>query len=145
MSKKQLEITDFPLITRIPVQWNDMDAAAHVNNLVYLRWCETSRVEYFERMKMNIAFRGAGTGPILSYQDGKYIFPMTYPDVAIIGTRTLEVLEDRFILQAAVFSEKYERIAAISTQVIVPYDYEKLSKVVLPGEWVKAITEIEAN
>ncbi|PHI19993.1 acyl-ACP thioesterase [Lewinellaceae bacterium SD302] len=144
MPKEQLKLSDFPLQTRIPVQWNDMDAAAHVNNLVYLRWCETARVEYFEKMKMNISFRGAGTGPILSYQDGKYIFPMTYPDVAIIGTRTLEVLKDRFVLQAGVFSEKHKRIAAISTQVIVPYDYELLRKVDLPAEWVEAIERIES-
>ncbi len=116
-----------------------MDSALHVNNLVYLRWAETARVLYFGAIGVNTDFAPGGTGAILAWQDCKYTYPMTYPDTAIVGVRTLEIREDRFVLQTAVFSERHDRLAAVSEQVIVPYDYGKLAKAPLPPAWVKGI------
>ena len=38
---------NWPVTTEIPVLWGDMDAFGHVNNIIYLKWCETSRIELF--------------------------------------------------------------------------------------------------
>lgn len=122
-----------------------MDAAAHVHNLVYLRWCESARVAYFEEMGMDLSFRDNVAGPILGFQNCKYIFPITFPDNAIVGIRCIEAKEDRIVLQAAVFSERHDRIAAISVQEIVPYNYAELRKVALPEAWKTAIKRIEDN
>ena len=134
-----IRLTDFPTLHRFPVHWGDMDSAKHVNNLMYLRWAETARVLYFEAIGVNTDFAPGGTGAILAWQDCKYTYPMTYPDTAIVGVRTLEIREDRFVLQTAVFSERHDRLAAVSEQVIVPYDYGKLEKAPLPPAWVKEI------
>ena len=122
----------------IPVQWGEMDAARHVNNLVYLRWCESSRIDYFMKCGINSEFKDA-VGPILSYQDCKYIFPMTFPDTAIITCSIHEIKEDRFILKSEVHSKKYTRIAAVSYQTIVPYDYKSLKKAPIPAAWMDAM------
>jgi len=116
-----------------------MDAARHVNNLVYLRWSESGRIAYFNKIKVNPSFSGADTGPILGWQDCKYIYPMTFPDTAIVGVRTLEILEDRLIMESAIFSERVNRIAAVSKQIIVPYSYAELKKVPLPQSWIEGI------
>ena len=128
---------DFPHLYDFPVHWGDMDSAKHVNNLVYLRWAETVRVHYFEAIGVNTSFgpEGGGTGAILAWQDCKYTFPMTYPDTARVGARTIEVLEDRFIIQTAIFSTRHQRLAAVTQQTIVPYDYGALRKVALPEDW----------
>ena len=39
----------WPVTLEIPVQWGEMDAFGHVNNVVYLRWFESVRIAYFER------------------------------------------------------------------------------------------------
>lgn len=126
-----------------PVHWGDMDAARHVNNLVYLRWAESSRLAYFERMKITNSF-SKGIDPILGWQECKYIFPMVYPDVALVGVRAIEIKADRFILESAIFSQQNQRVAAIVRQSIVPYDYEQLKKADLPEDWVQRIREIGA-
>ncbi len=136
-----IQLSDFATLHRFPVHWGDMDSAQHVNNLMYLRWAETARVLYFEAIGVNTAFAPGGTGAILAWQDCKYTYPMTYPDTAVVGVRTVEIQEDRFILQTAVFSERHDRLAAVSEQVIVPYDYGKLAKAPLPPAWVKGIEE----
>jgi len=134
MSKK-ITLQDYTHITKLPVQWGDMDAARHVNNLIYLRWSESGRIAYFNAMGMNPSFSGSDTGPILAWHDCKYIFPMTFPDIAIVGVRTLEILKDRLIMESGIFSERENRIAAISKQIIVPYSYAELKKVPLPQSW----------
>ena len=134
---------DFRIFDRFPVHWGDMDAARHVNNTVYLTWTESCRLTYLRAMGVSTSFSGPEAGPILSYVDCKYIFPMTYPDTAIVGMRTLELRADRVIMQSAVFSEVHDRIAALSEQHLVTYDYGALRKVPLPEQWRRAIAKIE--
>ena len=138
--KKELE--NYKVITNIPVQWADMDAARHVYNLMYMRWAEAGRLLYFEKMKMDTSFSGH-QGPILGWQDCKYIYPMTYPDTAIVGARLLEIRKDRLVIECAVFSQKHKRITALSRQEIIPYDYIDLKKIPLPNTWLEAIKKIE--
>ncbi|OAV44461.1 thioesterase family protein [Lewinella sp. 4G2] len=139
----RLSPEDFKITTEFPTHWGDMDSARHINNIIYLRWAETARVIYFKAMGMNIEFAGAGAGAILAWQDCKYIFPMVHPDVAVVGVRCTEVLEDRFTLQTAVFTKEHGRIAAITHQSIVPYDYAKLKKVPMPQEWKDSIAALD--
>ncbi len=131
-------------IIKIPAQWGEMDAANHINNLIYLRWAESARIDYFAKIGMNISFQKS-IGAILAWQECKYIFPMTFPDTAVLGTRTIEVLEDRFIMECSVFSEKHQRLAAVSKQSIVAYDYTTLKKASLPAEWLEGIEAIRGE
>lgn len=135
--KKQL--TDYPLQYQYLVQWGDMDAAQHINNLVYMKWAESARIKVFEHYFGNTFDFSKGIGPILAWQDCKYIFPMTYPDTAIIGVKIVEVLSDRFIMETAVFSKKHNRIASFGQQTIMAYDYGALKKVALPEVWEEGL------
>lgn len=136
-------ISDYKTTFEFEVHWGDMDAANHVNNLIYLKWTETARILYFEKVGIDISFRSADAGPILGWQDCKYIFPITFPDTAIIGVKTTEILEDKFMMECAVFSKKHNRIAAISSQSIVPYDYLKFKKIAIPQHWIENIERLD--
>ncbi len=126
-----------------PVLWGQMDAAHHVNNLEYMRWAESARIHYFEIMGMDTSFSGDGAGPILAWQDCKYVFPVTYPDTVTVGVRTTEIREDRFIMQCVIVSDRHQRIAAISEQSIIPYSYQALKKITMPETWIQKIKEID--
>lgn len=139
----RVSIDNFNVIEKYLVHWGDMDAANHVNNLIYLKWAESARVAYCEKADINLSFHRGTIGPILAWQDCKYIFPMTYPDTAIIGVRASEVQEDRIFIESAIFSEKHQRIVALSKQSIIPYDYGQLRKAPIPAIWIKSIEEIE--
>ena len=58
-------LTGYPVVTTIPVLWGDQDAFGHVNNLAYLRWAETARVEYLLRVAMFPSLPPSGIAPIL--------------------------------------------------------------------------------
>lgn len=133
MIKTYPEIELAPVVIEVPVLWGDMDSAKHVNNLIYLGWSETARIQLFERL-MDVTFE-AEEGPILGWQDCKYIFPMTYPDQALITAQVVELKTDRFEMVSKIYSVKYARIAAISYQSIIPYDYVNFKKIELPEHW----------
>ncbi len=141
----RLTLNDFTIKVSLPVQWGDMDAANHVNNAVYMRWVESARLAYFTKMGMDTSFRGQDAGPILAWQDCKYIFPVTYPDTVIVGARTLQVEADRFRMECGIFSEKHDRLVAIAKQVIVPYNFKQLQKTTMPEAWLLGIDRIEAG
>ena len=138
------ELAEFPVRMEIPVQWGDMDSARHVNNIMYLRWSESARILYFEKIALNTSFTNS-IGPILGWQDAKYIFPMTYPDRALIGIRVEEIKSDRFVMITHIYSERHQRLAVISKQAIVPYDYENLVKAAIPQAWLENIERVEES
>ena len=143
MARRDIKKEDFNVFDEYEVHWGDMDAARHVNNLVYLKWSETIRIDYFDRLGMHTGFDETAVGPILGWQDCKYLYPITYPDKVWVGLRTSEIREDRFILECAVFSKTANKLASVSHHTVIPYDYGKLSKAPMPDAWLKAIKALE--
>ena len=140
----QEDLAQFKFTMTYDIQWGDMDAAQHVNNVNYLRLGESARIGYFAEMGMDLSF-SEGVGPILGYQDCKYLLPMTFPDTAIIACRTLSIAEDRFTMECKIFSERHQRLSALSEQVIIPYDYNTLARAKMPEHWLAAITQLEGK
>lgn len=138
----KVSLESYKVKERYPVHWGDMDAANHVNNLIYLRWAESARIAFVKAMDISTSFSTADIGPILGWQECKYIFPITFPDTVIVGIRCFEILEDRFKLECGIFSERHDRLAAISRQDIIPYDYGTLKKVVLPEKWKELLEKL---
>ena len=138
-------LKEFPVVTTIQVRWGEMDAANHVNNVLYFRWSETARFDYFEQLNIPVVPGGDGIGLILGWQDCKYILPIVYPDKIFIGTRLKNLEEDRFILESHFFSEKYQRLAAIAQHRIVPYDYRAKKKAPVSKEVKDLILKKEEN
>ena len=134
MEETEAFIAEFPVNIEIDVQWGDMDAAQHVNNTVYLKWTESSRIYFFQKLGFGVKPKKGEVGFILGFQDCKYIFPVTFPDTVIVGVKVTDIGKDRVLLQSHVFSKKHRRLAAISNQTIVTYDYSTLQKVDVPEE-----------
>jgi acyl-CoA thioester hydrolase len=134
----------FPVITEIKVRWGEMDAANHVNNVLYFRWAEAARFDYFEQLNIPVAPDEDGIGLVLGWQDCKYIVPVIYPDRIFLGTRTKSFERDRFIMETHFFSQKYNRLVAIGQHSIVCYDYNNRQKVLVPESLQASIEAYEA-
>lgn len=135
---------EFPVTTAIPVQWGEMDAAGHVNNVVYLRWFEHARVAYLDELNYPVVLEQEGLpGVILAKQDCKYLFPVRYPDTIYMGITVTEVGKDRFTMHCKMYSEAHQRLAAIANAVIVTYDYKKQKKAVIPDRLRLGIQQLE--
>lgn len=123
----------FPVSVSIRVAWGEMDALQHVNNIVYFRYFETSRLAYFEKIGFMDAAQRGGIGPILAETSCRFRKPLTYPDTIWIGVKADAVGNDRFMMRMCLVSEKLQMIAAEGTALIVAYDYAAKRKVDLPA------------
>ncbi|MSP97511.1 MAG: acyl-CoA thioesterase [Betaproteobacteria bacterium] len=61
----------------IPIRWGDMDAMGHVNNTVYFRFMEQTRISWIDAMRAMLAAEGAGT--VIASTCCNYRKPFTYP------------------------------------------------------------------
>jgi acyl-CoA thioester hydrolase len=62
----------------IPVRWGDMDALQHVNNTVYFRFIESSRVEWLRTLG---AFKPlSDEGPVVVNAFCNFLRQVSYPD-----------------------------------------------------------------
>lgn len=134
----------FPVVWSHQVEWHDLDAARHVNNVSYVRWCESARVEYFHALGFDIMSNGR-PGVILGYQDCKYIYQVSLPDTVHIGIRAKKIEEDRVELYAELYSEKHQRIVATHHARMVCFDYGSQAKCPWPEAWLAQMTTLEAQ
>ena len=62
----------------IPIRWGDMDAMGHVNNTVYFRYMESTRIEWLSGLG-----HGAGLvhdeGPVIINAACTFFVPLNYP------------------------------------------------------------------
>jgi acyl-CoA thioester hydrolase len=138
-------LAGFPVTVKLPILWGDQDAFGHVNNLVYLRWCETSRVEYLKRMHMWPELPPVGPGPILAAQCCHYKKPLNYPDTVYVGARVSRVGNSSFRMEHRVVSEATGVVAAEADSTLVVLDYARGVTVRVPEECRSAIEELEGN
>lgn len=139
----QKELAPFPLVFEIEVQWGDMDAGMHVNNLIYMRWAETARTKYFIGLDYPVISDGKLPGFILGYQDCKYLFPVKFPDTAVIGVRAKDLSEFGYYLETHIYSKTHKRLVAINNAKVVCFDYKAQKKVALSDQLKEKIAIME--
>ncbi|MDW3650665.1 MAG: thioesterase family protein [Bacteroidia bacterium] len=134
-------LSPYPVISHVPVQWADMDQNQHVNNVIYLKYIEVSRLDFFQKIDF-FDFSGKVAGPILAETECKYIYPMSYPDTAWMGSRIKEMTNTDFILETLLVSEKHLRVSAKNESRIVVYDYAQKKKVPMSAEMLEKIQKL---
>jgi len=128
--------------TEIPVQWGDMDAFNHVNNVMYIRWFETSRIELFREvwgdkgMHMQEIMNGDGVGPILANFNVNYKLPLLYPDTVCIYTRISRMGNTSFGVEHQMKSKKNgDLVIAEADSVVVMFNYKTGKKFVITEQY----------
>ena len=126
------------------VAWGEMDAFGHVNNANYLRWFESARIAYFEKIAVSIGSKSSSTWvPILGRASIDFRKPVSYPD-----TVTLEATVTKFGNTS--FSMAYRAVsaslglAAEGEAIVVLLDASG-SKLLLPEDLKRAVEALEAS
>lgn len=138
-------LAGYPVVVEQAVVWGDMDSYRHVNNVVYFRYFENARLEYFRRLDWAAFEKETGVGPILATTQARFRKPLTYPDVILIGARVKEIGRDRFTLEHRIVSRHLGAVATEGEGTIVTYDYARAAKVSVPDEVRRRIAALEAT
>lgn len=134
------ELNEFDIQSEFKVRWGDHDAYNHVNNVVYLKWAETARIDFMEAVGFNfMKVSEEQFYPILAAQEIKYFSSVVYPDTVIIGCKIGEITDDYFYNECHFFSQKQQRKIAVSKHKIKLLDVKTHAKIVLPEYFVNVI------
>ncbi len=139
------ELSGFPVRVEIPVQWGEMDAYDHVNNVVFFRYFESARVEYLERCGFNDSYREERVGAILHSTSCRFRRALVYPDRVSVGTRVTEMEDDRFTMRYRVVSHEQDEVVAEGEGVVVSFDYEAGAKTPIPESVRRGVRELETK
>jgi acyl-CoA thioester hydrolase len=139
-------LSAYPVITEIVVRWGDMDSLGHVNNIVYLQYFETARIEYHERVGIPAPTPQTGDeGVILAANSCRYRIAVTYPDTLRIGSRVTALGRDCFTMEYAAHSRKLDKIVTEGDALVVMYNYVERRRALVPAELREAIIALEGG
>ncbi len=133
----------FPVQVNLPVQWGEMDAFNHVNNVVYFKYFETARLAYFNHVGVMDDMQDQKIGPILAETSAKFRRPLMFPDSVIAGAGVTDHHEYGFMMQYGIWSEQQQSVVTIGTGRIVMVDYHTGQKVKPSDALHSAIKELQ--
>jgi acyl-CoA thioester hydrolase len=136
-------LSEFSFKTQMNVEWGDMDALQHVNNVEYFKYFQKARIAYFEKNSSEDLFVESRISTILASTECKFIYPLKYPDAISIGARVDSMADQYFTMKYAVISHKNQKLVAIGGAKVVMFDYDKNMKASVPQEVKKRILNFE--
>ncbi len=120
------------LITcRMPVRWGDMDAYGHVNNTVYFRYLEQTRVEWLEQMGSAVSPDNA-EAPVIINAACTFMLPVNYPATVIVRMYGGEPGRSSLMTWYELLVEGDERIYAEGSSKVVWMNPQTGKSVPLP-------------
>ena len=138
-------LQDYPVVVPCPVDWGQMDAFEHVNNIIYFRYFENARVAYGLRIGITDHIKTLGIGPILAHTECKFIRPLFFPDTALTGARITGAHGSEMTMEYKVVSEQRNEVAALGSSLGVYYHYREQRRLDMPADLIARIEQLEGR
>ena len=118
-----------------------MDAFGHVNNVVYIRWFESARIDLLNTIQSSVTMAAGGVGPILVSVKCDYKRQLHFPDIVHVGSRVSNVGKTSIDVEHSVYSQQQEKVVATGISVLVVFDYDANRPVRIPDDVRQQITQ----
>ena len=125
-----LSLSDYPIIFEQGVDWGDMDALGHVNNVNYYRYMENARIYFMDQLKL----RRADINTVIASSQCQYLSPIIFPDQIKIGIRVEEIRTSALRMSYLLYSEQQKKVVAYGEAVQVMLDKTTGLKALIPDE-----------
>ena len=132
----------------IMVRFADTDAMGHVNNAVYLTYCEIARIRYWTDLTGEPIALGTEGAESLILAEARitYRAPAFHGEIVTVETRATRIGRSSFTLEhrlLACVEGEAPRLVAVSESVLVRYDYATAHPVPLSTAHIAAIEGYE--
>jgi acyl-CoA thioester hydrolase len=141
---------DFAHRKTIDVRFADTDAMGHVNNAVYLTYCEAARITYWSGVTGEPVRLGTAGAESLILAEARITFraPAFHGETVTIETRATRIGRSSFTLEhrlTARVGDGPARLIAVSESILVRYDYATDRSVAISPEHRRAIETFEGR
>jgi acyl-CoA thioester hydrolase len=141
---------DFAHRVALDVRFADTDAMGHVNNAVYLTYCEMARIRYWTDVTGEPIAAGHEGAESLILAEARitYRAPVFHSEQVTVESRATHIGRSSFTLEhrlTACRPGETARLVAVSVSILVRYDYRTEAPVALGDTFVAAIERFEGR
>ena len=134
----------FPVQLSLRIDWAELDLFGHVNNVMFIKYIQAARVNYWEKIGLYQQFLETKCGPMLASVTCNFLKPLHYPGDIIIQTRMNYIKNTSFSLQHIILNDQNETVAR-SEDVMVMFDFNTNEKINFPDDLRKAVILLEGK
>ena len=134
---------EFRHFTPSPTRWGDCDMFGHVNNVQFVRYYETGRLDYFRRV-LDIE---AGPNPeetlIIADLQVSFLQQINHPCELEVGSRISRLGNSSFDFETALFAPGEDHPRSTARAVCVWFDYRNNKSAPIPASARSIIQQFE--
>ena len=119
MRKFEFKRSDFSYSYKVATRWKDMDSYGHVNNATYLTYFEDARITMIKKWKLK------EKSLIVASIKVDYLAQIKHPSSLEVCAKVSRVGGSSFDVLSYIFEEGGNKPVAVSTIVVVCFDYER--------------------
>lgn len=134
----------YPIEIILRIDWCDLDIFKHVNNVMYFKYIQSARVNYWEQSKLVGMYENDGIIPMLLSTQCRYIKPMYYPGNVRVKSSITYIKNSSFGLSHMLYNDQNECVAE-AQDVMVLLDEKTQEKVTVPEDIRTHIKTIEGQ
>lgn len=119
-----MNLQDYKLSLSIRLDWSDLDMYRHVNNLTFMRFMQSGRVNFWEATGLSAIYEKTNRGPMLVSSHCDFKKSLYYPGIVTVKTKLAFLKNSSFGVDHVILNES-EEICAQGRDVAVCYDFNK--------------------
>jgi acyl-CoA thioester hydrolase len=133
----------FRFFTQTPTRWGDCDMFGHVNNVQFVRYYESGRLDYFHRLLE------LSTGPdvvnslIIADIHVTFLRQIHHPCALEVGTRISRLGNSSFDFEAAIFEQGDDQPYSTATAACVWFNFRDSHSTPIPPSERAIIKQFE--
>jgi acyl-CoA thioester hydrolase len=114
----------YKLELELRIDWSDLDMYKHVNNISFMRYMQSGRVNFWEASGIYKMYENTNMGTMLVSTHCDFKKSLYYPGKAVVKTKIDFIKNSSFGLKHLILNEADE-VCAEGKDVVVCYDFEK--------------------
>lgn len=129
------DLSNYKLSLELRIDWGDLDMYEHVNNVSYMRYLQSGRVNFWEASGIHKFYRNSNQGTMLVSTKCDFKRSLQYPGKAIVKTKLDFIGNKSFGLKHVILNENGD-VCAEGNDVVVCFDFDKNETFPVP-DWMR--------
>jgi acyl-CoA thioester hydrolase len=133
----------FRFFTPSPTRWGDCDRFGHVNNVQFVRYFESGRLDYFHRVLDLDTVPDAVDSLIIADIHVNFLRQINHPCALEVGTRVSRLGNSSFDFEAAIFAQGEDLLYSSATSTCVWFNFRDNHSTAIPPDARQTIIHFE--
>ncbi|WP_299897769.1 thioesterase family protein [uncultured Aquimarina sp.] len=125
--------SEFKLSLQLRIDWSEMDTYQHVNNVNFMKYMQSARVQFWEVSGLAKLYAATKKGPMLVSTKCDFKNPLFFPGNVLIKTKVAYIKNSSFGLYHELYNDD-GTLCAVGNDVAVCFDFNIDKTFVIPED-----------